>query len=201
MINYISGKLIHKSPVKVVLETAMGLAFELHIPISTYETLPETGAACKLFTHLHLAQDDVRLFGFATPAECELYQQLNRISGVGPKSALSIISTLSIPSLVKAVEREESALLTKVPGIGLKSAQRLIIELKGKLRHLLDYYEPDYQAVGESTITEVENALQSLGFNARDVRRELSLLNEETAKLNSEQLIKEIIRRLYQRSK
>ncbi len=201
MINYIFGRLIQKSPVRVVIETALGLAFELHIPISTFEVLPETGKDCKLFTHLHLAQDDVRLFGFATAAECELYQQLNKISGVGPKSALSIISTLPIPNFVKAVEREETALLTKVPGIGLKSAQRLIIELKGKLRHLLDYFEPGFQPVEESTLSEVENALQALGFNAKDVRRELSLMPEEATKMNSEQLLKEIIRRLYQRSK
>ncbi|MBP7206049.1 MAG: Holliday junction branch migration protein RuvA [Candidatus Cloacimonetes bacterium] len=201
MINYIKGTLVHKSPVKAVVETAMGLAFELLIPISTFEVLPAEGQPCQLFTHLHIAQDDVRLFGFATPAECELYQQLNRISGVGPKSALSIISTLPIPTFVKAIEREESALLTKVPGIGLKSAQRLVIELKGKLRHLMDYAEPGDMEVGESTASEVENALETLGFNARDVRRELALMGEEAARLNSEQLIREVIRRLYQRSR
>ncbi|HNT52881.1 MAG TPA: Holliday junction branch migration protein RuvA [Candidatus Syntrophosphaera sp.] len=201
MINYIIGVLVAKSPVSAVIETAQGLAFELPIPISTFETLPALGASCKLFTHLHQAQDDLRLFGFATISECQLFRQLTRISGVGPKSALSIISTLSIPAFVKAVEREESALLTKIPGIGLKSAQRLIIELKGKLRHLLDHFEPEYQAEEESKFTEVENALQSLGFNSKDVRRELSLLPSETLSLASEQLIKEVIRRLYQRSK
>lgn len=201
MINYIKGNLIHKTPVNVVIETASGLAFELHIPISTFEALPALGENCKLFTHLHIGQDDLRLFGFATIAECEMYRQLNRISGVGPKSALSIISTLPIQTIVKAVEREETVLLTKVPGIGLKSAQRLIIELKGKLIHLIDYLEPHTQQVGESVISEVENALQSLGFNARDVHREISLMPDEALKMNSEQLIKEIIRRLYQRSR
>lgn len=201
MINYIFGTLTHKSPVNAVVETALGLAFELLIPISTFETLPAVGQPCKLFTHLHIAQDDVRLFGFATPGECELYRQLNRISGVGPKSALSIISTLPIPTFVKAIEREESALLTKVPGIGLKSAQRLVIELKGKLRHLLDLAEPTDLEVGESTVTEVENALQTLGFNSKDVLRELALMGEDASALSSEQLIKEVIRRLYQRSR
>ena len=201
MINYIKGVLAHKTPVNVVLETASGLAFELHIPISTYEVLPETGAVCKLFTHLHVGQDDLRLFGFATPAECELYKQLNRISGVGPKSALSIISTLPIATFVKAIERDETALLTKVPGIGLKSAQRLIIELKGKLVHMMDSVGPGLQVVEENVVLEVENALQTLGFNARDVRREISLMPDEAAKMNAEQLIKEIIRRLYQRNR
>ncbi len=201
MIDQIFGTLIHKSPVKAVLETPMGLAFELLIPISTFEILPAEGQPCRLFTHLHIAQDDVRLFGFGSQGERELYQQLNRISGVGPKSALSIISTLPIPSFVKAIEREESALLTKVPGIGLKSAQRLVIELKGKLRHLMDYAQPGELEVEESRVTEVENALQTLGFNAKDVRRELGLMGAEANSLNAEQLIKEVIRRLYQRSR
>lgn len=201
MINYIRGTLVHKSPVKAVMETSMGLAFEMLIPISTFEVLPAEGQPCQLFTHLHIAQDDVRLFGFATPAECELYQQLNRISGVGPKIALSIISTLPIPTFARAIEQEDSALLTKVPGIGLKSAQRLVIELKGKLIHLLDYAKPGELGVGESTVGEVENALQTLGFSPKDVRRELGLMNEEAARLNSEQLIREVIRRLYQRSR
>jgi len=201
MIDHIIGILVHKSPVNAVVETAMGLAFELQIPISTFEALPDEGQACKIYTHMHLAQDDLRLFGFASPAERELYQQLNRISGVGPKSALSIISTLPIPTFVKAIEREESALLTKVPGIGMKSAQRLIIELKGKLRHLMDYAEPGQLGVEEDKVTEVENALQTLGFSPKDVRRELSLMGEEAQAQATEQLIKEVIRRLYQRSR
>jgi Holliday junction DNA helicase RuvA len=102
---------------------------------------------------------------------------------------------------VKAIEREESAPLTKVPGIGLKSAQRLIIELKGKLRHLMDFAEPGQLGVEENKVTEVENALQTLGFSPKDVRRELSLMGEEAQAQPTEQLIKEVIRRLYQRSR
>jgi len=102
---------------------------------------------------------------------------------------------------VKAVERDETAILTKIPGIGMKSAQRLIIELKGKLRHILDFAEPGGAQISGSKADEVENALQTLGFNAREVRQELSLMGEEAETLNAEQLIKEVIRRLYQRRK
>ncbi|MGC9362020.1 MAG: Holliday junction branch migration protein RuvA [Candidatus Syntrophosphaera sp.] len=193
--------MIDKSPVDAVIETPMGLAFTLHIPISTFEVLPDKGKECKLFTHLHFNQDDLRLFGFATIGECELYKQLNRISGIGPRTALSIISTLPIPSFVKAIETEETALLTKVPGIGLKGAQRLVIELKGKLLHLIDNLEPGMPAVPESVFSEVENALQSLGFQIREIRRELNLMPADAAVMNAEGLIKEIIRRIYQRSK
>jgi len=201
MLNYIHGILIHKNPMKAVLETASGIAFELMIPISTYEVLPETGKDCLLYTHLQISQDDIRLYGFATQAECELYKHLNRISGVGPKIALSIISTLPIPTFVRAIERGEEALLTKIPGIGSKSAQRLIIELKGKLLHLLEYEISEGKVLKEDIIMEVESALQALGFNPKEVRRELSLLGEEAGKMPTEQLIKEIIRRIYQRSR
>ena len=201
MIHYIVGTLISKSPVLAIVETDMGMAFELHIPISTYEVLPDAGKRCKMLTHLHIAQEDVRLFGFATEGECELYKQLVKISGVGPKIALSIISTLPISTFVKSIEREETVLLTKVPGVGLKSAQRLIIELKGKLRHLADYFETPGRAKDEGSVTQVEDALISLGFNAKDIRREIALLPEETQKMHTEQLIKEVIKRLYQRSR
>ncbi len=201
MIHSIKGTLLHKDPVNAVLETASGLSYELLIPISTFEVLPSLGEICQLFTHLHVSQDDVRLFGFASEGERELYRQLNRVSGIGPKTALSIISTLPIATFVKAIEREETAILKKIPGIGMKSAQRLIIELKGKLRHILDIAEPGGPELPSSKADEVESALQTLGFNAREVRQELSLMGEEAQALNAEQLIKEVIRRLYQRSK
>ena len=201
MTQYIKGILAEKSPVRAVIETPMGMAFELHIPISTFEVLPHEGKECMLYTHLHLAQDDVRLFGFATLAERELYQQLNRISGVGPKSALSIISTLPIQTFVRSIEREETALLTKIPGVGLKSAQRLIIELKGKLLHLAEYTPTGDYPLAEKAIIEVENALQSLGFNPKDIRREIGLMPNEASEMDSEHLIKEVIRRLYQRNR
>jgi len=199
MLNYIRGILIHKNPMKAVVETASGIAFELMIPISTYEVLPEMGKDCMIYTHLQVSQDDIRLYGFATQAECELYQQLNRISGIGPKIALSIISTLPIPTFVRAIEKGEEALLTRIPGIGSKSAQRLIIELRGKLLHLLEYEVSEGKVLEEDVITEVEIALQALGFNPKEVRKELSLLGDESSQMPTEQLIKEIIKRIYQR--
>ena len=199
MLNYIRGILIHKNPMKAVVETASGIAFELMIPISTYEVLPEMGKDCMIYTHLQVSQDDIRLYGFATQAECELYQQLNRIAGIGPKIALSIISTLPIPTFVRAIEKGEEALLTKIPGIGSKSAQRLIIELRGKLLHLLEHEVSEGKVLEEDVITEVEIALQALGFNPKEVRKELSLLGDESSQMPTEQLIKEIIKRIYQR--
>ncbi len=201
MINYLKGILVHKNPVEAIIETASGLAFEVRIPISTFEVLPEPGKPCQLFTHLHIGQDDVRLFGFATQPECALYKEVTKVSGVGPKIALSILSTLSIPVFVRAVERGEAGLLTKVPGIGQKSAQRLTLELKDRVSHLAEQFGPQDQTLPENAILEVESALESLGFNAKDVRRELALMPEAASSLSSELLIKEVIKRLYQRNK
>ncbi len=201
MIEYIRGTVIHKSPVELSIETAMGLAFSVRIPISTFEQLPDVGKECVLLTHLHIAQDDIRLFGFSDAAQRDLFRMLNRIGGIGPKIALSILSTLQVSAFVRAIEHGEEALITKVPGIGKKSAQRLIVELKGSLLHLTEHFGDKDQVLEKDIIVEVEEALLSLGFNAKDVARELSLLSPEARDQAPEMIVKETIRRIYQRSR
>jgi Holliday junction DNA helicase RuvA len=200
MIHYIKGILQHKSPVMAIIE-ASGIGWELRIPISTYEKLPSVGKECALYGFLSISQDDVRIYGFASLAERELFTQLTRVSGIGPKIAISILSTLSISAFVKSIRSGEEGLLTKVPGIGKKSAQRLIVEFKDKIHTLLDYIDDKEQSALEGPLQEVENALIALGFNSQAIQRELQLLSTEEQKLASEQLIKEIIKRLYQRAK
>jgi len=197
MIQYIKGTLTYKSPVMAIIET-LGLGWELKIPISTFEALPVLGSECTLLSYLHISQDDIRVYGFATNAERELFQMITKISGIGPKIAISILSTLSIPAFVKAINIGEEGLLTKVPGVGKKSAQRLIVEMKDAVYKLMDHV--DHKDVSDNSL-EVENALLSLGFNLSQIRKELSLMDEATRKLNSEDLIKETIKRIYQRTR
>lgn len=199
MIQYIKGILSYKSPVMAIIET-MGIGWELKIPISSYEVLPAVGAECTLLSYLSISQDDVRLYGFATTAERELFQMLTKVSGIGPKIALSILSTLSIPSFMRAVESGEEALLTRVPGIGKKSAQRLIVELKDGVHRLSEYIDHS-EAMNADSSTEVETALLSLGFNLAQIRKELTLMGEDVNKYGTEALIKETIKRIYQRNK
>ncbi|HQO17945.1 MAG TPA: Holliday junction branch migration protein RuvA [Candidatus Cloacimonas sp.] len=199
MIQYLSGTLIYKTPVMAIIET-MGIGWELKIPISTYEVLPVAGKPCKLLTYLHISQEDIRIFGFATEAERELFLMLNKVSGIGPKIALSILSTLSIHTFIKAVNSGEEALLTRVPGIGKKSAQRLIVELKDDVHTLLSHIDQKELQFGDVN-SEVESALLSLGFNHQQIRKELALMDESMRGLNTEELIKEIIKRLYQKNK
>lgn len=199
MIQYISGTLTFKTPVMAIIET-IGIGWELKIPISTYEQLPTIGKPCKLLTYLHISNEDVRIFGFATEAERELFVMLNRVSGIGPKIAISILSTLSIPTFIKAVNSGEEALLTRVPGIGKKSAQRLIVELKDDVHKLLSHIDQKELHIGDIG-SEIESALLSLGFNLQQIRKELALMDDSMRKLNTEELIKEIIKRIYQRNK
>ncbi|MDD3563398.1 MAG: Holliday junction branch migration protein RuvA [Candidatus Cloacimonetes bacterium] len=200
MIEYIKGKLTQKSPVIAVIET-MGIGWELKIPVSTYESLPPVGSECSLFCFLSFSQDDVRIYGFATLAERELFTQLTKVSGIGPKTAISILSTLSIPAFVRSIQSGEEGLLTKVPGIGKKSAQRLIVELGDKVHKLMDYVDASQFAAVHAPLQEVESALMALGFNAALIQRELKLLGPEEREFPEEKLIKEVIKRLYQRAK
>ena len=198
MIHYLKGQLKYKSPMLAVIETA-GIGWELKIPVSTFEVLPELNSDYSLYAYLAISQDDVRIYGFATIAERELFQILTRVSGIGPKIAISVLSTLSVSAFVKSVRSGEEGLLTRVPGIGKKSAQRLIMELKDRVHVLMDYV--DDSAHGDNASLEVENALMALGFNVALIQRELKLLSEEDRKMPTEQLIKEVIKRLYQRAK
>ncbi|MEF3694174.1 MAG: Holliday junction branch migration protein RuvA [Candidatus Cloacimonadota bacterium] len=200
MIHYITGILVAKSPVTAVIES-FGIAWELNIALSTYEKLPLLGEKCVLYSLLQFSQDQVKLYGFSSLAEKELFLKLTSVSGIGPKIAISVISTLSLSSFVRSIRNGEEHILTKVPGLGKKSAQRLIVELKDKVTDLVDSMDEADKRTMDKDSLEVESALIALGFNPKDIRRELSLLKAEERDLSIEQTIKETIKRLYQRSK
>lgn len=132
MIGRIAGTLIQKNPPQIVVD-AGGLGYELDVPMSTFYNLPATGEPVILVTHLQVREDAHLLFGFLTEAERALFRQLLKISGVGARTALAILSGLSVGELAQAVALQEPARLVKIPGIGKKTAERLLLELKGKL--------------------------------------------------------------------
>jgi holliday junction DNA helicase RuvA len=201
MIYYISGTLKEKLPTNVIIES-QGIGIELRIPISTYEKLPGINQNCFLFTYLYLSfnQDEIRLYGFSSLAEKAVFGRLIAISGIGPKIALSIISSLSLPMFFKAVQSSEDGLLSKVPGIGKKTAQRIIIELKDDVLKLADLLEVTDKEGWDDSFNEVEKALTALGYSAKDVRRSLPLLSDDEKQLPVEQIIKKIIKIIYQKN-
>jgi Holliday junction DNA helicase RuvA len=132
MIDYIKGTLAEKSPSAAVIEAA-GVGYEIIIPLSTFEALGPDGGQTKLFTHHYVREDMQRLYGFSSKSEREIFRQLIAISNIGPKTAISILSGVSPRDLVSCVNSGDATRLRKIPGVGDKTAQRLMVELKGKL--------------------------------------------------------------------
>ena len=161
MIGRLSGKLLSKNPPQVLLDVA-GVAYEVDVPMSTFFNLPATGDTVTLHTHLAVREDAHILYGFATLEERAAFRKLIRISGVGARTALSVLSGLSVAELAQAVTLQDSARLVKVPGIGKKTAERLLLELKGKLTDTLPA-----EARGGSG-NDVLNALTGLGYSEKE---------------------------------
>ena len=132
MIGRLHGRIIEKNPPQVLVDVS-GVGYEVDVPMSTFCGLPEAGGEVTLLTHLVVREDAELLYGFATKAEQLAFRTLIRISGVGPRIALALLSGMTTEQLARAVESGETALLTRVPGIGKKTAERLVLELKGKL--------------------------------------------------------------------
>ncbi len=132
MIGKLTGTLDNKNPPQVLVD-CNGVGYEVHVPMSTFYNLPDVGNKVSLLTHFVVREDAQILYGFATQQEREAFRQLIKISGVGPRTALSVLSGMNVDELSQAVTLQEAGRLIKVPGIGKKTAERLLLELKGKL--------------------------------------------------------------------
>lgn len=160
MIGRLSGKLSAKHPPQVLVDVG-GVAYELDVPMSTFYNLPATGEAVSLYTHLVVREDAHTLYGFGTLEERTAFRQLIRISGVGARTALAVLSGLSVSDLANAVTMQDAAPLTRIPGIGKKTAERLLLELRGKLAEAT-------AAAGAQHASDVVNALVALGYSDKE---------------------------------
>ena len=173
MIGRISGVLAEKQP-PLVLVDVQGVGYELAVPMSTFFHLPAAGERVVLLTQFVVREDAQTLFGFLTTAERSAFRELVKISGVGPRTALSILSGLSVAELAAAVTRQDGARLVKVPGIGKKTAERLLLELKGKLGADLSLTAAGPLPSAEQT--DIAQALQALGYSEREAQTALKAL-------------------------
>ena len=158
MIGRLTGRLVAKHPPQVTVD-CNGVAYEVDVPMSTFYSLPATGEAVTLHTHLVVREDAQALYGFHTLEERAAFRQLIRIAGVGARTALAVLSGLSVAELAQAVALQDAARLTKIPGIGKKTAERLLLELRGKLAQA--------QPAGAGA-ADVLNALLALGYNEKE---------------------------------
>ena len=169
MIGRISGILIEKNPPSITVDV-QGLGYEVDVPMSTFYNLPATGEKLSLHTHLIVREDGHFLYGFASQDERAAFRQLLKISGIGARTALAVLSGMSVKELAQAVTLQEAGRLVKVPGIGKKTAERLLLELRDRL--------PKTLAAGGATVgagdtafdtaTDIMNALLALGYNERE---------------------------------
>ena len=202
MIVTITGTLSTATPLHAVIENN-GLGYSVHIPITTAEKLPPIGATVKLHTIAIYREDSQTLYGFATPDERDFFQLLiDNVTGIGPKSALTIMSKLSLPSLETAIRLGDIATLSKIPGIGKKTAERMVVELRGKLGPigspdlaLADSADPGAAKPAPSThLRDAMQALVTLGYKPTDadaaIRRAALALGP---KATTEQLIKKAL--------
>ena len=164
MIGRISGILLEKNPPQLLVD-CNGVGYEVDVPMSTYYNLPQLGEKVTLFTHQAIREDAHLLFGFGNAAERSVFRQLIKISGVGARTALSILSGMTIADLAQAVTLQEAGRLVKVPGIGKKTAERLLLELKGKLG--ADLGAPG-GAVHNDAQSDILNALLALGYSDKE---------------------------------
>ena len=166
MIGRLTGILLEKHPPQVLLDV-QGVGYEIDVPMSTFYDLPAIGVQATLHTHLVIREDLHLLFGFATESERQTFRQLIKISGIGARTALALLSGLSVPDLHRAVSAQDSTQLIRVPGIGKKTAERLLLELRDKLDTTALNLD---QALSPSTHdSDILNALLSLGYNDREV--------------------------------
>ncbi|HGO5855817.1 TPA: Holliday junction branch migration protein RuvA [Mannheimia haemolytica] len=198
MIGRLHGKIIEKQPPEILLDV-QGVGYELLLPMTSFYSLPQIGEEATIFTHLVVREDAHLLFGFAQKQDRTLFRELIKTNGVGPKLALAILSAMSVSQFATAIENEELVKLTKIPGIGRKTAERLLVELKGKFKGMAQsdfFVEVSHDQIVVSNTPDPANealdALIALGYKPVDAEKMIKKVNKSGA--TSEQLIREALK-------
>jgi Holliday junction DNA helicase RuvA len=176
MIGRLTGILLEKNPPQVVIDV-QGIGYEVDVPMSTFYNLPGTGEKVTLLTHFVVREDGQFLYGFATQSERFAFRQLVKISGIGARMALAVLSGLSVSDLAQTISRQEVGRLIKVPGIGKKTAERLLLELKGKLSETTPTVAFEVEDCQQDTL----NALLALGYNDREAAAAMKHIPQGTS--------------------
>jgi len=184
MIGFLKGRIIRRSPQHIILDVG-GVGYIVHIPISTFERLKGTDSEVSLHIHTVLKEDSLQLYGFFTEEEREIFTTLLNVNGIGPKTALNIISYLPPEELRKALQEEDIKRLTKIPGLGKKTAQRIILELRDKI--------PDKMKKEDRVYDDALSALVNLGYQKTQAREALEVVQKKGL-VSIEDILREALR-------
>ena len=194
MIGSLIGLIKEKKPSLLLLEVN-GVGYEINVPLSTSFQLPKKGESAYLLTHLIVREDQHTLYGFATEEERNLFRTLIKISGVGAKMALTILSGINVNGFVQSVINEDIDTLVHLPGIGKKTAERLIVEMKDRIDGITDNLESSASTIAETSIAvEARNALVNLGYKSNEAKKILD--NIDTKELSVEELLRQALKSL-----
>jgi len=204
MIGRIRGVLVHKQPPDILVEVG-GVGYELQVPLSTLFELPETGSEVSLVTHFVVREDAQQLYGFIDLRDRTLFRHLIKVSGVGPKLGLTILSGMDSTHFARCVQQDDVAALVALPGVGKKTAERLLIEMRDKLKDWLG--SVDTSGAGSvnaglesvtDAVADAEGALIALGYKPQDAGRMIAAVNDDTAS-DSQELIRRALKSVVSR--
>jgi Holliday junction DNA helicase RuvA len=195
MIAYLKGKLFAKQANSVIVETG-GVGYEVIIPLSTFYELGDVGSEVELRIYTHVREDTLQLFGFKTERERELYLKLISVQGIGAKSGVAMLSGMSADEIVTAIRTDNVVRLTAIPGVGKKTAERLVIELRDKMQDLLSGAEKEASSAGQAgapldeTYEDALSALLNLGYNRANADKALKQTVQEGTEMSVQKLLR-----------
>jgi Holliday junction DNA helicase RuvA len=198
MIAFLRGRVLEKHPNRVLVDVN-GVGYEVFIPLSTFYDVGDEGADTALRIHTHVREDALQLFGFLTLLERQMFERLIAVSGIGPKLAIAVLSGLETRDLVTAVQRADVARLTTIPGVGKKTAERIVLELKDRLNQIIVPAPSDVKpqaSDADRVRAELMSALQNLGYHRPDAERATDAVLHEMPESSLESALKNALRRL-----
>ena len=194
MIGRLSGTVLEKHPNRIIVDVN-GVGYEVLVPLSTFYGLGDAGAAVALRVHTHVREDVIALYGFASALELDLFERLIGINGIGPKLALAVLSGIDPGELVRAIRSQDVARLTRIPGVGKKTAERIGLELKDRLPAPAAAAVDGTPAAGDDDIrADLLSALTNLGYNRAVAERAVDAAIKKTPSAGFEPLLREILR-------
>ena len=197
MIAFLRGRVFDKHPNRIIVDVN-GVGYEVHVPLSTYYDVGDSGAEIALRVHMHVREDALQLYGFITPLEQVLFERLIGISGIGPKLAIAVLSGIDSRELVVSVQRADVARLTSIPGIGKKTAERIVLELKDRLRDVstVDVSGSEQKPTGDQLRDDLVSALENLGYHRPLAEKAVDVVRGREGEAGFEAALKAALREL-----